>query len=51
MARAGLLVTRSHAVETLARASHFVFDKTGTLTTGEMKLLEVLPPRQAGPGR
>ncbi|MEF8719701.1 MAG: heavy metal translocating P-type ATPase [Candidatus Accumulibacter necessarius] len=43
MARAGLLVTRSHAVETLARASHFVFDKTGTLTTGEMKLLEVLP--------
>jgi len=43
MARAGLLVTRSHAVETLARASHFVFDKTGTLTTGEMRLLEVLP--------
>jgi len=43
MARAGLLVTRSHAVETLARASHFVFDKTGTLTTGEMRVLEVLP--------
>ncbi len=43
MARAGLLVTRSHAVETLARASHFVFDKTGTLTSGRMKLLEVLP--------
>jgi Cu2+-exporting ATPase len=34
MARAGLLVTRSHAIETLARATHFVFDKTGTLTTG-----------------
>jgi Cu2+-exporting ATPase len=43
MARAGLLVTRSHAVETLARATHFVFDKTGTLTTGRMRLLEVLP--------
>jgi Cu2+-exporting ATPase len=43
MARAGLLVTRSHAIETLARATHFVFDKTGTLTTGQMKLLEVLP--------
>jgi Cu2+-exporting ATPase len=43
MARAGLLVTRSHAIETLARATHFVFDKTGTLTTGRMKLLEVLP--------
>jgi Cu2+-exporting ATPase len=39
----GLLVTRSHAIETLARASHFVFDKTGTLTTGEMHVLEVLP--------
>ncbi len=43
MARAGLLVTRSHAIETLARATHFVFDKTGTLTTGRMKLLEVMP--------
>ncbi|MEI7613161.1 MAG: heavy metal translocating P-type ATPase [Betaproteobacteria bacterium] len=43
MARAGLLVTRGHAVEALARATHFVFDKTGTLTTGQMTLLEVLP--------
>ena len=43
MARAGLLVTRSHAIETLARATHFVFDKTGTLTTGRMRLLDVLP--------
>ena len=43
MARAGLLVTRSHAIETLARATHFVFDKTGTLTTGKMTLLDVLP--------
>jgi len=43
MARSGLLVTRSHAIETLARATHFVFDKTGTLTTGRMTLLEVLP--------
>ena len=42
MARAGLLVTHSHAIETLARATHFVFDKTGTLTTGQMSLLEVL---------
>ena len=43
LARAGLLVTRSHAVETLARATHFVFDKTGTLTYGRPALLEVLP--------
>jgi Cu2+-exporting ATPase len=43
MARVGLLVTRGHAVETLARATHFVFDKTGTLTTGRMRVLDVLP--------
>ena len=43
MARAGLLVTRSHAIETLARATCFVFDKTGTLTSGEMKLSDCLP--------
>lgn len=43
LARHGLLVTRGHAVETLARATHFVFDKTGTVTTGQMTLLETLP--------
>ncbi|MCM8566911.1 heavy metal translocating P-type ATPase [Thauera linaloolentis] len=43
MARMGVLVTRGHAIETLAHASHFVFDKTGTLTHGRMKLDEVLP--------
>jgi Cu2+-exporting ATPase len=49
MARAGLLVTRSHAIETLARATHFVFDKTGTLTTGQMKLLAALPLGELDP--
>ncbi|MCL2635305.1 MAG: heavy metal translocating P-type ATPase [Betaproteobacteria bacterium] len=39
LARDGLLVTRGHAIETLARATHFVFDKTGTLTTGRMHLV------------
>ncbi len=43
LAKDGLLVTRGHAIETLARATHFVFDKTGTLTTGCMHLLDVLP--------
>ncbi len=43
MARAGLLVTRGHGIETLARATHFVFDKTGTLTVGRMRLMETLP--------
>jgi Cu2+-exporting ATPase len=37
----GLLSTRGHALETLARATDFVFDKTGTLTTGEFRLREL----------
>ena len=41
LAKDGLLVTRGHAIETLARATHFVFDKTGTLTTGKMRLKRV----------
>ena len=41
LAKDGLLVTRGHAIETMARATHFVFDKTGTLTTGEMHLVDV----------
>jgi len=40
LARAGLLVTRGHAIEALAKADHVVFDKTGTLTRGRMRLLE-----------
>ena len=43
LAKDGLLVTRGHAIETLARATHFVFDKTGTLTAGRMHLVDVLP--------
>ena len=39
----GVLVTRGHAIETLARADHFVFDKTGTLTRGRLSLTETLP--------
>lgn len=38
--RLGMLVTRGHALETLARATHFVFDKTGTLTKGHVHVLE-----------
>ena len=38
----GVLVTRGHAIETLARASHFVFDKTGTLTEGRPVLVASL---------
>lgn len=42
LTRLGLLATRGHALEALARTTHFVFDKTGTLTHGRMALLEVV---------
>lgn len=44
LARMGVLVTRGHAIEALARANRFVFDKTGTLTQGLMQVerIEVL---------
>jgi Cu2+-exporting ATPase len=42
LARHGVLVVKGNAIETLARATHFVFDKTGTLTTGRMKVEEVV---------
>lgn len=41
LASRGLLVTRGHAIETLARVTRFVFDKTGTLTQGRMTLKAV----------
>jgi Cu2+-exporting ATPase len=41
LARMGLIVTRGHAIETLARATDFVFDKTGTLTEGRLQVAEV----------
>lgn len=42
MAAQGVLVTRGHAIETLARATHMVFDKTGTLTEGRLQLVDVV---------
>jgi Cu2+-exporting ATPase len=41
LARAGVLVTRGHAIETLARAEHWIFDKTGTLTVGRPAVVAV----------
>ncbi|MDG9667423.1 heavy metal translocating P-type ATPase [Hahella sp. CR1] len=38
--QSGLIITRGHALETLARASRVVFDKTGTLTQGELSLVK-----------
>jgi Cu2+-exporting ATPase len=48
LTRVGLLSTRGHALETLAKATDFVFDKTGTLTTGEFRLLETLSLHGSG---
>lgn len=42
LAALGLLTTRGHALETLARVGDVVFDKTGTLTHGDMRLREQL---------
>jgi len=41
LTRLGVLTTRGHALETLARASHVIFDKTGTLTEGRLRLERV----------
>ncbi len=43
LTRLGLLTTRGHALETLARATHMLFDKTGTLTLGDLRLARVTP--------
>ncbi len=43
LTRLGVLTTRGHALETLARASHMVLDKTGTLTEGRLRLTETVP--------
>jgi P-type Cu2+ transporter len=39
LARRGFVVTRGHAIETLARASDVVLDKTGTLTHGDLRVV------------
>jgi len=38
LARSGVLVARTAALESLAHAERVIFDKTGTLTTGELSL-------------
>ncbi|VEB42472.1 Copper-transporting P-type ATPase [Chromobacterium violaceum] len=47
LASLGVLTTRGHALETLAKADDAVFDKTGTLTHGQMRLLETRGPLDA----
>lgn len=40
LSRCGLLMTRGHAMETLARVTDVVLDKTGTLTQGTFSVVE-----------
>ncbi|HSC22157.1 MAG TPA: heavy metal translocating P-type ATPase [Casimicrobiaceae bacterium] len=42
LARRGVLIVRSDALEALARVTHVVLDKTGTLTSGRVRLLETV---------
>ena len=42
----GVLLTRGHALETLAKVTHFVFDKTGTLTLGQLNITQIIPYAQ-----
>jgi Cu2+-exporting ATPase len=37
----GVLTTRGHALETLAKVDHVVFDKTGTLTYGRLTVQDI----------
>ena len=43
LTRLGLLTTRGHALEALARATDLVLDKTGTLTLGRLSVRRVVP--------
>jgi len=42
LTKLGMLTTRGHALETLAKVSHVVFDKTGTLTEGRLVLTKTV---------
>ncbi len=41
LTRKGLLTTRGHALESLAKVDHIVFDKTGTLTQGKLSVTTI----------
>lgn len=43
LARRGVLVAHTDAIESLARATHVLWDKTGTLTKGLVRVEEVRP--------
>lgn len=38
----GVLTTRGHALETLAKVNHIIFDKTGTLSHGQLAVVDMM---------
>ncbi|WP_191603260.1 heavy metal translocating P-type ATPase [Marinomonas algicola] len=40
----GLVVTRGHVIESLAKCQHIAFDKTGTLTYGKFDIVSISNP-------
>ena len=49
LARRGVLVAHTDAIESLARATHVLWDKTGTLTKGLIRVEEVRPLSDLSP--
>ncbi len=41
LGRQGLLMRKSHVIETLCKVNHVIVDKTGTLTEGEFTITEI----------
>jgi Cu2+-exporting ATPase len=51
LARRGVLVARTDAIEALTKATRVLWDKTGTLTRGLVRIEEVLPLAAVPPDR
>ena len=51
LARRGVLVAHTDAIESLARATHVLWDKTGTLTKGLVRVEDVRPLSDLSPQR
>lgn len=43
LAKNGVLLAKSKAIQAMATATHIVFDKTGTLTMGKLQVRDMLP--------
>ncbi|WP_162059170.1 cation-translocating P-type ATPase [Undibacterium sp. KW1] len=48
LAKNGVLMAKSKAIQAMANATHIVFDKTGTLTMGKLQVMEMLNTDEEG---